>query len=146
MEDDACTGCPSTIIGNTSIAIMSTLLNEDRGVTVWEMEGGQVYQKNTIHHILIEYLTKKKVAVLWVPHLLFPVQKQHHMELGQKHVGRSVSITVKIEIQIVVKGCPHLHTNTYETNCCMNVRYAWKCRYTSKFLHLPLIAYVRMQM
>ncbi len=46
MEDDTHIGHLSTTIDNTSIAIVSVLLDEDRRIMVWEMEGKrQVYQK-----------------------------------------------------------------------------------------------------
>ncbi len=75
MEDNAGTGHPSTTIGNTLTAIVSTLLDEDRWITVWEMEWVFGILKTVIHHILTKYLMKKKVAVWWIPHMLFPHTK-----------------------------------------------------------------------
>ncbi len=53
-KDNARTSHPSTTIDNILIAIMSTLLDEDRQMMVWEIEGALGIPK-TIHHILSEY-------------------------------------------------------------------------------------------
>ncbi len=42
MEDNVPTSRPSTTITNTSIVIVSSLLNKERWMMVWEMEKCQV--------------------------------------------------------------------------------------------------------
>ncbi len=42
---------------------------------VWDMEGVSGIPKTTIHHIITEYLIKKKAVTWWVPHILFPTHK-----------------------------------------------------------------------
>ncbi len=73
MEDDAPTASSSATIDNTLIAVVSTLLDEDRQMMVQEIEGALGIPKTTIHRILNEYLMKKFVA-WWIPHMLFPAQ------------------------------------------------------------------------
>ncbi len=51
-----------------------------RGITYTE-------NNDTAHFYLISD-EKKKVVARWVPHMLFSVQKQHYMELCQKHLAR----------------------------------------------------------
>ncbi len=85
-EDYAHTSRPSATIGNTSIVILFTLLNKDRWMTVWGMEGVSGAPKTTICCILTEYLMKKMVVAQWVLHVLFPAWKQHCIELCQKHL------------------------------------------------------------
>ncbi len=42
------------------------------------LEGASGISKITTHHILTEYLMKKKVLVRWAPNMLFPAQKNSH--------------------------------------------------------------------
>ncbi len=58
-KDDVRTSHSSIAIDNTSIAIMSMLLDKGRRMTVLEMEGWGI-PKTTIHHILTKYMMKKK--------------------------------------------------------------------------------------
>ncbi len=74
----------STTIDNTSIVIVSTLCEEDKRKMKWEMEGTSGTPKTMIHHIITKYLTKKKAALWWLLHMLFPAQKLCRMELCQK--------------------------------------------------------------
>ncbi len=57
--------------------------------------------KTMIHRILSEYLMKKKVAACWVLHRQFSVQKQHHMELCQKHLTHKRKVIVFLKRIIV---------------------------------------------
>ncbi len=81
---DAPTG-RSPAIDNAFIVIMSTILDKDRKMMAREIEEASGIPK-TIHRILTEYLMKKKIAVWWVPHMLFPMQKLWCMELCQKYL------------------------------------------------------------
>ncbi len=55
---------------------------------VCEMKVVSSILKTTIHCILTEYPMNKKAVVWWVPHMLFPSQKQHRREPCQKHLTR----------------------------------------------------------
>ncbi len=76
----------SATIDSNLITIVSTLLDKDRRMTEWEVEGASGILKTMIHCILTKHLMKTKVAVWWVLHMVFPMQKHHHMELCQKHL------------------------------------------------------------
>ncbi len=65
IENNVHTSHPSTALDNTLIVIMSTLLDADRWMMVWEMEGTSGTPKTTIYRILTEYLMKKKVVAQW---------------------------------------------------------------------------------
>ncbi len=75
MEDNAHTSHLFTTTDNTSIATVSTLLDGDRRVMMLEVKEASGIPKTTIHHILTEYLMKKKVVAWWVPYMLFPTKK-----------------------------------------------------------------------
>ncbi len=62
------------------------LLDEGRRVMVRETKGASGISKTTMHHILTEYLMKKKIVAQWVLHMLFPTQKQRRMEQCYKHL------------------------------------------------------------
>ncbi len=47
--DDVSAGCPSTTIDNTTNAIMSILLDEDRQMMVWEIKGASGTKNNIPH-------------------------------------------------------------------------------------------------
>ncbi len=76
MEDKACTSRPSITIDNTSIAIVLTLLDEDRLIMLWEIERVLGTLKRMLQHILTEYL----ISVLGTTYV-DPMQKSCYMEL-----------------------------------------------------------------
>ncbi len=51
----------STVIDNTSIVTVSTLLDADGQIMVPEMKGVSGIPKTMIHHILTKYLMKERL-------------------------------------------------------------------------------------
>ncbi|EFN76541.1 Putative uncharacterized protein FLJ37770, partial [Harpegnathos saltator] len=59
IEDDPCAGRPSTVTAdNTNASIIATLLDEDRRITVREIEAETGISKTSAHRILTQVLGK----------------------------------------------------------------------------------------
>ncbi len=80
-EDNPQSGYFSTVINNTSIAIVATVFDKDQCVTVREIETETGIPQTKVHRILTEHLFKKKVAAWWVPNSLTNVQKETHLKI-----------------------------------------------------------------
>ncbi len=77
---------PSTEIDNRSVAVVGTVLDEDRHITLREMEAETRIPQTTVHRILTEHVFKKKGAVWQVPYALTDMQEQIHLKIVQEHL------------------------------------------------------------
>lgn len=76
LDDDPRQGRPKSTVTDTTVAAVRRLLDEDRRVTVRELEQNIGVSDSTIVTILHEHLGMRKVSARWVPHRLNPSQMQ----------------------------------------------------------------------
>jgi len=70
IQDDPRSGRPVTATDNTSVVIVSTLLEEDQRKSCEEIAHEANMSTATVFRIMAQTLQKRKVAVKWVPHQL----------------------------------------------------------------------------
>jgi histone-lysine N-methyltransferase SETMAR len=84
VEDEPRGGRPAGVRDDdTNAVIVATLLDEDRRMTVREMEAECNIPKSSLHQILTEVLGKRKIAARWVPHFLNADQKAERMRVAR---------------------------------------------------------------
>ncbi|KAL4083208.1 hypothetical protein QTP88_028538 [Uroleucon formosanum] len=89
IDNNPRSGRPSTVTqDNTNAAILATLLDEDRRITVREIEQETGISKSSVHRILTEILQKRKIAARWVPHFLSPEQKDTRKDICRELLSR----------------------------------------------------------
>ena len=75
IQDDPRSGWPVTATDNTSVVIVSTLLEEDRRKSCEEIAREAHMSTASVFRIVTQTLQKRKVAAKWVPHQLNEEQK-----------------------------------------------------------------------
>ena len=70
LEDDLCSGAPTTAKTHTNIDLVKGILDGDRRATYDELEKQSRLGRETMQRIIQEELEMKKVYVRWVPQLL----------------------------------------------------------------------------
>lgn len=89
IEDDPRAGRPPAVtVDNTNASIIATLLDEDRRITVREIEAETGISKTSAQRILTQMLGKRKVAARWVPHFLSAEQKATRSEIARELLAR----------------------------------------------------------
>ena len=66
ISDDACSGRPS-VITPTLVALVKTLIEEDRRRTIRDVVDGTGIAFGTVWNILHEHLHMKRICARWVP-------------------------------------------------------------------------------
>ncbi len=85
-EHNPWSGCSSTVIDRTNIAIVAPVLDKHQYVMIREIGAETRIPQTTVHHILTEHLFKKNVAVWWVSHALIDTLKQTCLEITQEYL------------------------------------------------------------
>jgi histone-lysine N-methyltransferase SETMAR len=70
IQDDPRSGRPVTATNDTSVVIVSTLLEEDRRKSCEEIAHEANMSNASVFRIVTQKLQKRKVAAKWVPHQL----------------------------------------------------------------------------
>ena len=83
IEDDARSGHPFFVRNEGLIAKVRKQIQEERCVTVRMMADDFGVNRETIHHILVEDLGKRKVASLFVPHELSDDQRHECVQYAK---------------------------------------------------------------
>lgn len=88
IGDDQRPGRLRKSIDNTSMAIIASVLEEDRHVTCEEIARESGIPKSSVHRILTEVLEKIMVAAQWVPRQLSDDQRVQRMEIATQLFAR----------------------------------------------------------
>ncbi len=89
VVDEERSGRPSDMVNDsTNGVIVETMLNEDRRMTIREMEVESGICRTSLHRILINVLQKHKISAWWVPHFLSMEQKADRMRIAQDMLTR----------------------------------------------------------
>lgn len=75
LDDEEREGRPPSVIVPETVDAVKTLMDEDRRITVREIQQTLRISNGTVNTIVHEYLGMRKVSARWVPHQLKP----HHM-------------------------------------------------------------------
>ena len=75
LDDDDREGRPPSVVIPEKIDAVKALMDEDRRITVREIQQTLQMSNGTLHTIIHDYLGMRKVTSRWVPHQLKP----HHM-------------------------------------------------------------------
>ncbi len=76
VVDEESSGRPSDLVNySTNAVIVETMLDEDRRMTIREMEAESGISRTSLHRILTDILQKCKILAQWVPHFLNAEQK-----------------------------------------------------------------------
>jgi len=75
IQDNSRSGWPVTATDNTSVVIVSTLLEEDRRKSCEEIAHYANMSTTSVFRIVTQTLQKRKVAAKWVPNQLSEEQK-----------------------------------------------------------------------
>ena len=81
LEDDLCSGAPTTAKTHTNIDLVKGILDGDRRATYDELEKQSGLSHGTLQRIIHEKLEMKKVCARWVPQLLTGEQRQSRQDL-----------------------------------------------------------------
>ena len=76
LQDEFCEGRPKSVVVPETIDAVLQLLLQDRHVTYRQIETTLGISKTSIHAILHEHLTVKKISSLWIPHNLSIAKKK----------------------------------------------------------------------
>ena len=82
IENDPRVGRPVSILTEKNVATVKTLIEEDAGYTVQEIEELSGIHSSSVLKILLERLGLHKICACWVPHLLTDEQKQSLVRLA----------------------------------------------------------------
>jgi hypothetical protein len=102
-EDDPRCGWPVTATDNTSVVIVSTLLEEDRRKSCEEIVHEANMSTTSVFRIMTQTLQKRKVVAKWFPHQLSEEQKaackrvaeelmRHYEAEDERLLNRTVAI------------------------------------------------------
>jgi histone-lysine N-methyltransferase SETMAR len=103
IQDDPRSGQPVTAMDDTSMIIVSTLLEEDQRKSCEEIAHEPNKSTVSFSRIMTQTLQKRKVAAKWVPHQLSKEQKAarksvtvgllcHYEAEGEQLLNRTVAI------------------------------------------------------
>ena len=88
IQDDPRSGRPVTATDNTSVVIVSTLLEEDRRKSCEEITHKANMSTASVFRIVTQTLQKRKVAAKWVPHQLSEEQKAARKRVAEELLRR----------------------------------------------------------
>ncbi|KAK9731604.1 hypothetical protein QE152_g13460 [Popillia japonica] len=96
IENNPRSGRPSIVTqDNTNAAIVDTLIDEDRRMTVREVAAATGISKSSVYRIITEILQKRKIAARkrkiaarWVPHFLSPEQTATRQDICRELLSR----------------------------------------------------------
>ena len=80
VEDDECSGRPSTSTDDPHIDEINTLVRANRRLTVGKLAEECGISLGSCHHILTEELKMHRVAAKFVPRLMTSDQQAHHVQ------------------------------------------------------------------
>ena len=82
IENDPRVCRPASILTEKNIATVKTLIEEDAGYTVQEIEELSGIHSSSVLKILVQRLGLRKICTRWVHHLLTDEQKQSRVRLA----------------------------------------------------------------
>jgi len=88
IQDDPRCGRPGTETDDTSVVIVSTLLEEDRRKSCEEIAHEANMSTASVFRIVSQTLQKRKVAAKWVPHQLSEEQKAASKRVAEELLRR----------------------------------------------------------
>jgi len=88
IQDDPRSGLPVTATDETSVVIVSTLLEEDGRKSCKETAHEANMSTASVFRIVTQTLQKRKVAVMWVPHQLSEEQKAARKMVAEELLRR----------------------------------------------------------
>ena len=98
LQDEFREGLPKSIVVPETINAVRQLILEDCHVTYREIKTTLGISGTSIHSILHEYLTVKKICSLWIP---------HNLSFGQKNQS--------IRMAKVLRQLPQMHATVYRS-------------------------------
>jgi histone-lysine N-methyltransferase SETMAR len=127
IQDDPKSGRPVTATDDTSVVIVSTLLEEDRRKSCEEIAHEANMSTASVFRIVTQTLQNRKVAAKWVPHQLSEEQKAAHKRVaeelqqryeaeGEQFLNRVVAID--FEPQLKSQSCQWKHTTSPRPKKC----------------------------
>ena len=88
IQDDPRSGRPVTATDDTSVVIVSSLLEEDRRKSCEEIAHEANMSTASVFRIVTQTLQKREVAAKWVPHRLSQEQKAAHIRVAEELLRR----------------------------------------------------------
>lgn len=88
FEDECREGRPSSAVTPENIELIRKLVEEDRHITIQQMEGALGIGSAAVQSILHEKLHLRKLACRWVPHQLTPDQMQARVQWCKEMLKR----------------------------------------------------------
>ena len=88
LQDEFREGRPKSVVVPEAIKAVRQLLLQDRHVTYREIETTLGISGTSIHSILYEFLTVKKICSRWIPYNLSTAQKRL-VSIGQKKCSKN---------------------------------------------------------
>lgn len=88
IKDDPRSGRPRTSTDATSAAIVATIIDEDRRMTLEEIACEANISKASVAYIMKEMLKKRKISARWVPHSLSPEQREQRVVIATQLLDR----------------------------------------------------------
>jgi histone-lysine N-methyltransferase SETMAR len=88
IQDDPRSGRPVTAMDDTSVVIVSSLLEDDRRKSCEEIVHEANMSAASVFRIVTQTLQKRKVAAKWVPHQLSEEQKAARKRVAEELLRR----------------------------------------------------------
>ncbi|KAI6658692.1 hypothetical protein LOD99_10987 [Oopsacas minuta] len=88
LHDDPRAGRPTSSKSRNNIERIQTILDEDRRITLRELEERVGISKATLHSIITEDLEMSKATERWVPKLLPKEQKRERVRVSKELLSR----------------------------------------------------------
>jgi histone-lysine N-methyltransferase SETMAR len=88
IQDDPRSGRPVTTTDDTSVVIVSTLLEDDRCKSCEETTHEANMSTTSVFRLVTQTLQKRKVAAKWVPHQLSEEQKAAPKRVAEELLRR----------------------------------------------------------
>ena len=88
IQDDPRSRRPVTATDDTSVVIVSTLLEEDRCKSCEEIAHEANMSTGSVFRIVTQTLQKRKVAAKWIPHQLSEEQKAARKRIAEELLRR----------------------------------------------------------
>ena len=89
FEDAPRMGRPSTITVDENIDVVEWIVIHDRQISIRRLAEELAITKTTIHEIMSNHMSMKKVCTQWVPKLLTPIQRAHRVDCCQELLQQS---------------------------------------------------------
>ena len=94
LQDEFRDGCPNSVVVPETIDAVGQLILQDRNVTYREIETTLGISGTSIHSILHEHLTVKKICSRWMPHNLSIAQKINQSGKSASKIGSNACKSV----------------------------------------------------